>query len=384
MPDFTILPPPPLPEGETRPGELTPAQEEMYAKVLAHFDDAEYRLPSEGKSKEEDKEKGELSEDEKFWLSRECLLRYLRATKWHVGQSIERLEGTLKWRHEFGLWDMTPAHVEPECVTGKEIVFGYDTQRRPALYMIPSRQNTTESPRQIEFAVFMLERALDLAGPGVESIVLMINFGDRGKSPTFATSRTVLNILQSHYPERLGAALILNVPFILNAFFKLISPFIDPITRTKMKFNPKAVEDGLFTADELFAQGGWGGAREFEWDHAQYWPSLLKTCAERREKHYARWRELGAKVGVSEWDYKIEGPGAGEAAAVEKPATDEPPAEEQAVAEAEAPVAVEVPVAAVEAPDAAVEGPGAAAEAPTVVSEVQAESKPAVEVEKAT
>jgi hypothetical protein len=48
------------------------------------------------------------------------------------------------------------------------ITFGYDTHRRPALYMIPSRQNTEESPRQIQFTVWMLECALDLTGPGVE------------------------------------------------------------------------------------------------------------------------------------------------------------------------------------------------------------------------
>jgi hypothetical protein len=55
-----------------------------------------------------------------------------------------------------------------KAVTGKEFVFGYDTYRRPALYMVPSRQNTKESPRQIQFAFWMLERALDLTGPGVE------------------------------------------------------------------------------------------------------------------------------------------------------------------------------------------------------------------------
>ena len=53
-------------------------------------------------------------------------------------------------------------------MTGKEIVFGYDTQRRPALYTVPSRQNTDESPRQIQYAVWMLERTLDLAGPSIE------------------------------------------------------------------------------------------------------------------------------------------------------------------------------------------------------------------------
>jgi hypothetical protein len=103
--------------------------------------------------------------------------------------AIERLEGTLKWRRGYGIYDLTAEHVEPEvrfyapsshCVqwglkilrekalTGKMITFGYDTHRRPAVYMIPSRQNTEESPRQIQFTVWMLERALELAGPSVE------------------------------------------------------------------------------------------------------------------------------------------------------------------------------------------------------------------------
>lgn len=117
-------------------------------------------------------------------------LRYLRATKWKTPEAaIERLEATLKWRREYGLYDVvTDAHVEPEvsfyrlmfllllhaltrlqqAVTGKEVLFGYDVDGRPAFYMFPSRQNTDEPTRQIQFAVWMLERGLDLMGPGVE------------------------------------------------------------------------------------------------------------------------------------------------------------------------------------------------------------------------
>jgi hypothetical protein len=115
-----------------------------------------------------------------------------------------------------------------------------------------------------------------------------------------------LNILQTHYPERLGTSLILNVPFVIHAFFKIVSPFIDPITRNKMKFNPKPVEDGLFTADELFKDGGWGGSRDFVWDHEKYWKPFVQMCAEIRAKQTARWRKLGARVGCDEWDYKSE------------------------------------------------------------------------------
>jgi len=172
--------------------------------------------------------------------------------------------------------------------------------------MMPSRQNTEESP-QIQFAFWMLERALDLTGPGVESLVLMLNFADKAKNPSFAASKSVLNILQAHYPERLAAALILNVPFMIHLFFKMIGPFIDPVTRDKMKFNPKPIEDGLFAADELFKDGGWGGSRDFVWDHEKYWGPLVRMCAEIRAAQMARWRKLGAHVGCDEWDYKSDG-----------------------------------------------------------------------------
>jgi hypothetical protein len=43
---------------------------------------------------------------------------YLRATKWVQAEAINRLEGTLKWKREFGFYDkMTPEHIEPEVST---------------------------------------------------------------------------------------------------------------------------------------------------------------------------------------------------------------------------------------------------------------------------
>jgi hypothetical protein len=113
----------------------------------------------------------------------------------------------------------------------------------------------------------------------------------------------MLNIIQNHYPERLGRALIINVPFIVNAFFKLIMPFVDPVTRVKVRFNPDVVGEGLFTKDNLMTQW-WGGDRDFEWDHDQYWPALVKMCSERRKEQMERWKKLGAKIGLDEWDIK--------------------------------------------------------------------------------
>ncbi|EGN98659.1 hypothetical protein SERLA73DRAFT_181226 [Serpula lacrymans var. lacrymans S7.3] len=292
---FEPIPVPVLPDPKPLP-ELSANEAMMYEKVYQHFVQDGYVVP--------ELENGELLEEEKMWLSYECILRYLRATKWDVNEAIKRLEGTLKWRREYGLYDtVTPDLVEPEAVTGKEFIFGYDTAGRPATYMIPSRQNTEESPRQIQYTVWMLERAIDLMGPGVETLALMINYADKAKNTSLSTARTVLNILQTHYPERLGLALILNTPWMLYAFYKVVTPFIDPITRQKMRFNPKAVADGIFVPEMLVKQW-WGGAMDFEYEHGKYWKGLVGMCDERRRELLEKWREMGAAIGLKEWDVK--------------------------------------------------------------------------------
>ncbi|CCO28610.1 CRAL-TRIO domain-containing protein C23B6,04c [Rhizoctonia solani AG-1 IB] len=222
MPVHVTSVPPPAPTTNPSPN-LNEEQADVYGIALKHYSNPAYVIPNV------DAQKGALAEEEKQWLTRECLLRYLRASKWVLATTITRLDDTLKWRREYGLYDLvTPEHVEPEALTGKEILAGYDVERRPALYMMPSRQNTEESPRQLQFAVWMLERAVDLMGPGVENLDILINFADRGKNPSLTTSKNMLNILQNHYPERLGLALIINVPTMINLFFKAIMPFVDP------------------------------------------------------------------------------------------------------------------------------------------------------------
>jgi len=109
--------------------------------------------------------------------------------------------------------------------------------------------------------------------------------------------------MQEHYPERLGKAVAINVPFLVHTFFKLVLPFVDPITRAKLAFNPNLVKEGFFTSDMLMANN-WGGDHDFEYVHEKYWPALLEASSKNVEKWKKTWKELGGKVGISEWDYK--------------------------------------------------------------------------------
>ncbi|KAG2149105.1 CRAL TRIO domain-containing protein [Suillus bovinus] len=310
--------PVPTPSHEIAPpSALSEKQQTAYDHVLEHFTAVDYALPNVNQ------EKAALTVDENFWLSYECLLRYLRATNWNADLAIKRLEDTLRWRREFGIYDkITSEYIEPEATTGKAFLFGYDTHGRPAIYVSPSKVGAEESPRTLQFIVWIAERSFDLMGPGVESLALLADFADNAKYPSIGLSRTVLDIIQTHYPERLGLALVTHLSWLVNAFIALLMPFMDPHTRQKLVFNPVINENGLFrtTADAevwdadstsrvfepaQLIQEGWNGSQQFAYSHCVYWEALLKLCEERRSRMFVVWHRMGGKIGIKEWDIKV-------------------------------------------------------------------------------
>jgi len=91
--------------------QLTVEEQAKYDEVLAHMK-AIGELPTSSAKKSQ--ETAPLSDLEKYFLSRECILRYLRATKWNVADAKKRLEGTIVWRREYGTDTMTADMIEPE------------------------------------------------------------------------------------------------------------------------------------------------------------------------------------------------------------------------------------------------------------------------------
>lgn len=82
----------------------------------------------------------------------------------------------------------------------------------------------------------------------------------------------------------------------MSTFFKLIAPFIDPVTREKMKFNEDLRQ--YVPPEQLW--NAFGGDLDFEYDHKLYWPALTAECSKRREAYKARWLEAGSRIGEYE------------------------------------------------------------------------------------
>jgi hypothetical protein len=275
--------------------DLTTDQQEKYNKFLATVE-GWTEIPN---SLEASASKSPIEEHERMYLTRDCLLRYLRADKWNLSAAETRLRNTLAWRREFGVdKKLTPEYMSIENETGKQLIVGFDNEGRPCQIMRPSKQNTERGPRQIEHLVFMLERSIDLMPAGQETLTLQINFAETkaGQGATLAQGRQTLWILQNHYPERLGRALVTNVPWMIWGFFKLITPFIDPLTKEKIKFN----EDSKLHVPPEQLLKECGGLVEFEYDHAQYWPALNKLAEQKRAERKARWEKAGKRVGEYE------------------------------------------------------------------------------------
>lgn len=200
----------PTPESKPLPrAELTADQQTKYEALLTKANSW-----TEVNCEKEKEKSGPITDRERAWLTRDCLLRYLRATKWSVDDAAKRTQATLGWRREYGLDEFTPDYISPEQETGKQMIVGFDKMGRPCQYLNPGRQNTDASPRQIHHLFYMVERVTDMMPAGVESLSLLINFKPTEKrkntSVPVSTAREVLHILQNHYPERLGKALIIN------------------------------------------------------------------------------------------------------------------------------------------------------------------------------
>lgn len=124
-----------------------------------------------------------------------------------------------------------------ETAPPRSILNGFDKDGRPIIYMRPAAENTESSNRQLRHLVFILERAKDLQPAGQESITILIDY--RGTTlrtnPSISIALKVLTILQNHYVETLGRGIVVHLPYILNFFYKGISPFLDPVTRDKVR-----------------------------------------------------------------------------------------------------------------------------------------------------
>ncbi|OLY82806.1 CRAL-TRIO domain-containing protein [Smittium mucronatum] len=104
--------------------------------------------------------------------------------------------------------------------------------------MKPYLQNTKNQDIQIKSIVFLMESAVKIMPAGVSKLDIVVDLTKLSFSDVLSprVSKMFFDVLQSHYPERLGRGIIINPPSIFLLTWKIISPFIDPATKKKVLF----------------------------------------------------------------------------------------------------------------------------------------------------
>ncbi|KAK4791352.1 hypothetical protein SAY86_031765 [Trapa natans] len=166
------------------------------------------------------------------------LRRFLRARDLNVEKASNMFLKYLSWRKSFvPNGTISLPEIPNEVAQNKMFMQGVDRKGRPILIVFGNRHKpSTSSPEEFKrFVVFGLDKICERMPHGKEKFVAIGDLEGWGYANSDIRGYlAALSILQDCYPERLGRLLIVNVPYIFMAVWKMVYPFIDSTTKKKI------------------------------------------------------------------------------------------------------------------------------------------------------
>lgn len=213
-------------------------------------------------------------------------VRYLRARQWSLSKATKMLRATLEWRLNYKPHLITWDTVEHQATTGKQMIMQTrDKGGRPVILMRSRFENSTDSENQVKFLIYHLERASHIADATApdHKMAWLIDFVGYSlrTAPPVKVSLNCLNILQNHYPERLGLAVCFHAPSLFSITYKAVAPFIDPVTAKKIVFIEKnaagqAKMESLFDMTQMEQCMG-GAVNGILYNHGSYGAAMKEV-----------------------------------------------------------------------------------------------------------
>lgn len=157
------------------------------------------------------------------------------------------------WRVENNADNLTADDCPNEIRKRVTVLHGRDKFNRPILNTIAGRHNqyNRDIDEMKKFIIYNIEQSQKLANPEDETIAIVFDLTSfTFQCMDYEVIKLLIGILQTHYPETLGQAFIVNAPFIFYACWAIIKPWLDPVTAAKVTFISSAqlsdhVEDAL-------------------------------------------------------------------------------------------------------------------------------------------
>lgn len=166
--------------------------------------------------------------------------RFLLARDLDVHKAAYFLLKHLSWRREaLPKGFVSETEIQNELSQRKIFCQGFDKKARPIAVVFGCRHNA--SNRDLNefkrFVVYIIEKLCSRMQENQEKFTVIADLQGLGYSNCDIRAYiAALDILQNNYPERLGKCLLLHAPYLFMKAWKIIYPFIDKNTKSKIIF----------------------------------------------------------------------------------------------------------------------------------------------------
>ncbi|MCO5610011.1 hypothetical protein L7F22_064246 [Adiantum nelumboides] len=186
----------------------------------------------------------------KFWIriqvlsaeeSDEATLgRFLVTNSLDPKKASEALLSHLKWWQTFAPLGYIPEDdIATERKKGKLCLQGHDkTGRTIGVFLIVRHDAFDRDLEEFKrYIVFSFEKAVASSKHRCKELVVIVDLAGWGyRSVDIRGYLALLDILQDHYMNHLGKMILIHVPFIFWAAWKVTSPFFNEYTKERMLF----------------------------------------------------------------------------------------------------------------------------------------------------
>ncbi|XP_059145899.1 uncharacterized protein LOC131933085 [Physella acuta] len=179
-----------------------------------------------------------LPDEPNFATSDETVVRFLKANDWKYKDAEKALLNTLEYRRQVRplTTDCQFCHERPGFHSMRQV--GFDESGRPVMYSSFAQASIHKNSVDDVMAhlTYLIENAKATMDNGVTTWVFVIDctwmtFGACNPKLGY----TVSNILGSHYPERLGLVICVNINPVFHGVWKALKKLISPGTVSKVK-----------------------------------------------------------------------------------------------------------------------------------------------------
>uniref|UniRef100_A0A0K8TTA3 Putative phosphatidylinositol transfer protein pdr16 n=1 Tax=Tabanus bromius TaxID=304241 RepID=A0A0K8TTA3_TABBR len=177
--------------------------------------------------------------DPKQYHNEYSLKRYLRAFK-TVDAAFQAILKTNKWREEYGVKNLAETDAVKENMDKARVLRHRDCIGRPVIYIPAKNHNANE--RNIDdltkFIVYCLEEACKKCFEEVtDNLCIVFDLNEFSTAcMDYQLIKNLIWLLSKHYPERLGACIIINSPTIFSTIWPVIRAWLDDNTAKKVVF----------------------------------------------------------------------------------------------------------------------------------------------------